>query len=211
MPMLMTLRIRLPVWPFHAPLRTRLEKSAILSSTACTSGTTFSPSTRIDVPAGRAQGHVQDGAVLGDVDLLAAEHGVDPRAQPGLLGQVKEELEGLVGDAVLRVIQVDAHGLGRSCARRALGSSAKSSRRCSILHLSVVGLEGFPGRAFRSSWSDAAVMSVLLSCRSAPVTSGSWRRTDAGVSGLLPQPKPAEERVGVVAGRGNLPAALSAS
>ena len=28
---------------------------------------------------GRPQGHVQDGPVLRDVDLLAAEHGVDPR------------------------------------------------------------------------------------------------------------------------------------
>ena len=52
MPMLMTLRMRLPVWPFHSPLRTRLEKSAILSSTACTWGTTFSPSTTMDAPFG---------------------------------------------------------------------------------------------------------------------------------------------------------------
>ena len=112
MPMLMTLRMRLPVWPFHAPLRTRLEKSAILSSTAWTWGTTFSPSTTIDAPR-RAQGHVQDGPVLRDVDLLAAEHGVDPRSQAGFLRQLQEELEGLVGDAILRVIEEDAHGLGR--------------------------------------------------------------------------------------------------
>ena len=52
MPMLMTLRMRLPVWPFHSPLRTRLEKSAILSSTAWTWGTTFSPSTMMDAPRG---------------------------------------------------------------------------------------------------------------------------------------------------------------
>ena len=52
MPMLMTLRMRLPVWPFHAPLRTRLEKSAILSRTAWTCGTTFSPSTTMDAPLG---------------------------------------------------------------------------------------------------------------------------------------------------------------
>ena len=32
----------------------------------------------------RAQGDVQDGAVLGDVDLVTAEHGVDPRAQPAI-------------------------------------------------------------------------------------------------------------------------------
>ena len=81
--------MRLPVWPFQAPLRTRSEKSAILSRTACTSGTTFLPSTTMDAPFGRAQRDVQDGAFLRDVDLLAAEHGVDPRAQAGFLGQLQ--------------------------------------------------------------------------------------------------------------------------
>ena len=52
MPMLTTLRMRLPVWPFHAPLRTRFEKSAMASRTAWTSGTTSLPSTTIDVPRG---------------------------------------------------------------------------------------------------------------------------------------------------------------
>ena len=52
MPMLMTLRMRLPVWPFQAPLRTRSAKSAILSRTACTSGTTLRPSCRIEAPRG---------------------------------------------------------------------------------------------------------------------------------------------------------------
>src|ERR1039458_7919517 len=46
MPILMTLRIRLPVWPFHSPLRTRLEKPAILASTARTCGTTSLPCAR---------------------------------------------------------------------------------------------------------------------------------------------------------------------
>ena len=50
--MLTTFRIRFPVWPFHEPPRTRFEKSAILSRTACTSGTTFFPSTRIEAPFG---------------------------------------------------------------------------------------------------------------------------------------------------------------
>jgi hypothetical protein len=52
MPMLITLRMRLPVWPFHVPLRTRSENAAIRSSTACTSGTTFLPSTTIDASRG---------------------------------------------------------------------------------------------------------------------------------------------------------------
>ena len=52
MPMLTTLRMRLPVWPFQSPLRTRSANSLIASSTACTWGTTFSPSTTIDAPRG---------------------------------------------------------------------------------------------------------------------------------------------------------------
>ena len=33
-------------------------------------------------------------------------------AQAGFLGQLQQELQGLVGDAVLRVVEVDAGGLG---------------------------------------------------------------------------------------------------
>jgi hypothetical protein len=45
MPMLITLRIGLPVWPFHSPERTRSEKADIRSSTSWTCLTTSSPST----------------------------------------------------------------------------------------------------------------------------------------------------------------------
>jgi hypothetical protein len=38
--------------PFQSPLRTRLEKSAIRSSTACTLGTTLSPSTTMEASRG---------------------------------------------------------------------------------------------------------------------------------------------------------------
>ena len=37
---------------------------------------------------------MQDGAVFGDVDFFAAEHGVDALAQAGFLGQLQEELAG---------------------------------------------------------------------------------------------------------------------
>ena len=52
MPMLTTFLIFLPVCPFHAPERTRLEDSAIWSKTACTFGTTFPPSTSITASFG---------------------------------------------------------------------------------------------------------------------------------------------------------------
>ena len=43
---------------------------------------------------GRSQGDVQDGAVLGEVDLVPAEHRVNALAQAGLRGQLHEQLEG---------------------------------------------------------------------------------------------------------------------
>jgi len=52
MPILMTLRMRRPVCPFHASFRMLSENRAIRSSTACTSGTTFLPSTRIEASFG---------------------------------------------------------------------------------------------------------------------------------------------------------------
>ncbi len=80
-------------------------------------------------PSRRAQSDVQDGALLRDVDLLAAEHGVDARAQTGLLGQLHKEREGLVGDPVLRVVEDRCRRPRPSAARRVRGSSAKSCRR----------------------------------------------------------------------------------
>ena len=62
---------------------------------------------------GSAQGHVQDGAVFGDVDLLAAEHGVDACFQARFLGQLQQQPQRLVGDAVLGVIEEEPRGLGR--------------------------------------------------------------------------------------------------
>ena len=38
-----------------------------------------------------AQRHVQDGAILGDVDPLAAEHGVAPRGQARFVGQLPQQ------------------------------------------------------------------------------------------------------------------------
>ena len=60
-----------------------------------------------------AQRHVEHGAFLRDVDLLAAEHGVDAGAQAAVLGEADEQRERLVGDAVLRIIEIDARGLER--------------------------------------------------------------------------------------------------
>ena len=91
MPMLTTLRMRLPVYPFHwPPSGPGPQNAAILSSTAWTSGTTSSPSTRICFAPRSAQGDVQHGPILGDVDLLAAEHGLDALPQAALSGELDQ-------------------------------------------------------------------------------------------------------------------------
>ena len=64
------------------------------------------------LPFGGAQGHVQDGPLLGNIDLLPAEHRIDTGTQAGFLRQLQEEPHRLVGDAVLGVIEVHADGLG---------------------------------------------------------------------------------------------------
>jgi hypothetical protein len=61
--------------------------------------------------AGGAQRHVKHRAVLGHVDLVAAEHGVDASAQPGALGQIEQQPQGLVGDEVLRVVEAESRRL----------------------------------------------------------------------------------------------------
>ena len=146
MPMLMTLRMRLPVWPFQvaAPdpvgeVRHLVEHGVDLRHDVFAvddDGCSFR----------RAQGHVQDGAVLRDVDLFAPEHGVDPRSQAGFLRQLQEQLEGFVGDAILRVIEVDAHGLGRH-PLAAMGIIREQLSKVQIPDLMKVSCQCLPGRA----------------------------------------------------------------
>ena len=59
-----------------------------------------------------AKGRVEHGASFGDVDLVAAEQGVDTVAELALLGELHEQLQRFVGDAVLGVIEEHAFGLG---------------------------------------------------------------------------------------------------
>ena len=60
-----------------------------------------------------AQRHVQHGAFLRHVDLLAPEHRVDPGAQAGLHGEADQQLQRVPGHPVLRIIEIDARRLRR--------------------------------------------------------------------------------------------------
>ena len=113
MPMLTTLRIGLPVCPCpcaaaHAigEVRHPVEHGMNLGHDVL--------AVDQDRRAARcAQRHVEHGSLLRDVDLLAAEHGVDAGAQAAVLREADEQRHRFVGDAVLRVVEIDARGFGR--------------------------------------------------------------------------------------------------
>ncbi len=76
--MLTTLVMRLPVAPVHAPVAHAVGERRHLGEHLVHVGDDVLAVH--DEAGGRrhAQGDVQHGAVLGDVDVLAGEHGVDP-------------------------------------------------------------------------------------------------------------------------------------
>ena len=171
MPMLTTLRMRLPVWPVQAPPRTRSEKSAMRSSTACTCGHDVLAVDHDRRAARRAQRHVQHGALLGDVDLLAPEHRVDAPAQVALVGELQEQLQRLVGDAVLRVVEVEPGALDGE-ALAAAGIVGEELAQVRVPKLLVVRRERLPGGPLRER--AARPRSSLLSSRSAQRAPTSW-------------------------------------
>ena len=112
------------------PERTRSANAAIRSRTSWTSATTSTPSTTSDVARRHAQRDVEDRAVLGDVDPLAAEHRArccSAGRTPRRAGRAAERSRPSPGSSSSR-------GRGRHprrrAARHASGSSANRSRRC---------------------------------------------------------------------------------
>ena len=87
-------------------------RRAIRSSTSCTSATTSSPSTISERSRGARSATCS--TARSSVTLMRSprEHRVDPLAQPALLGQRDQQPQRLVGDPVLRVVEVQAGGLG---------------------------------------------------------------------------------------------------
>ena len=60
--------------------------------------------------AGRAQRHMQHRAVLAHVDLFSREHRVPPRLDSARPGEAHEQANGLVRDAVLRIVEEESGG-----------------------------------------------------------------------------------------------------
>ena len=94
MPMLTTLRIGLPVCPFHSPERILVGEPGHPVEDLVHLGHHVDP---VDDQRGalrHAQRDVQHRAVLGHVDPLPGEHRVPVLLEPGLLGQLEQQAAG---------------------------------------------------------------------------------------------------------------------
>ena len=112
--------------------------------------------------SGRAQGHVQHGAVFCEVDFLAAEHGLHALAQVGFPRQLNQQLEGLVGDAVLRIIQEQA-GRFRRQAFAALGILGKQFPQMQMPDFLVMDSQCFPSGPL-GEWFETGVLGHDIFC-----------------------------------------------
>jgi hypothetical protein len=89
---------------------------------------------------------VQDRPVFRDIDLLASEHGIDPLSQTAFLRQLKEKLEGFVGNTILGVVEIETYCLNGQ-ALAALRVFRKELSKMKIADLLMVSFEGLPPRS----------------------------------------------------------------
>jgi len=99
-----------------------------------------------------AQSNMQDRSLFRDIDLLAAEHGIDSRLQTGFFRKLKQKLESFVGDSIFRIIQIDAQGFYCQTLA-ALGIIRKEIAEMCLLDALIVIFESFPGWAFDGRFS----------------------------------------------------------
>src|SRR5262249_48873307 len=106
-----------------------------------------------------AQGDVQDGPILRHVDLVSPEHGLDALAQAALHGQSTEQRDGLVGDPILGVVEVDPDRLrGQALATARVVGEQRA--KVTPLDLLLVILE-LPPRLARGQWLHSCHSSSL--------------------------------------------------
>ena len=98
-----------------------------------------------DFGGGSTQGDMEDGAVFGDVDVFAGPHGVDPLPKSGPLGHRDQKADGLLGQAVLGVVEVQVGGVEgeRVAAARIVGEEVP---QVDVRQFAVVVEQGLPFR-----------------------------------------------------------------
>ena len=109
-----------------------------------------------------AQRHMQDGAVLADVDLLAREHRVAPRGDAARPGKLDEQTNGLVGDPVLGIVEEKSRRLHAE-ALAAPRIACKQGAELQVLHALVMRKKRLPFRRGRQRSGAAHVISPVWS------------------------------------------------
>ena len=98
-----------------------------------------------------AQRGVQDGAVLGGVDVLAGEHGVAALLELHLAGKIAQQLDGLIGHQVLGQVEVQVAGVKAQLVHAlCIGSEPCLKVDTLGLELLLMGLERLPSGGRRS-------------------------------------------------------------
>ena len=146
MPMLTTLRMRLPVWPFHAPLADAVGEGGHLVEHGVDLGhDVLAVDDDRRVPCG-ARSATCSTARFSVTLIFSPRNMASMRARrPDSSASCDEQPQRLVGDAVLRVVEVEAGGLDRQAlaalrvVRRRAGADATFDR------LAVVRGQCLPG------------------------------------------------------------------
>jgi hypothetical protein len=94
---------------------------------------------------------MQNGPLLGHIDLLAAKHRGNAPAQAALLGKLHEQPDGLVGYAVLRVVEINARRFGRK-ALTTPGIVSEELSQMQAAYRLVMLRERLPRRALCQRW-----------------------------------------------------------
>ena len=131
MPMLTTVRMRLPVVPSHDAGADAVAEGRHAVEHGVHLGDDVDPVDDQRRRARHAQRDVEHGAVLGVVDVLAGEHRGGPLPHPCLVGEGEQQPQRLVGDAVLGVVEVDVDRVGGQpgAARRVLRRTTSAGGR----------------------------------------------------------------------------------
>jgi len=130
------------------------------------------------------QRHVQDGAVLGGVDVLAAEHRLAPLGDAAFPGQVGEQGQRLVGDPVLGVVAEETGRLERQ-PLAPLRIGGEQVTEVPAADLGVVALERAKALALAQLAHDAltrAWNTAWISSRCLPLVSGTYRLQNQNVN-----------------------------
>src|SRR5262249_42208113 len=104
-----------------------------------------------------------------DIDLVSRKHSRNPLSQPCVVGELEQKPESLVGNPILRVIELDAYG-GRGQTFAASRVVREKLAQVQLLYLLVMRCERLPGgppdqRWFPDRWLHSVDLKLNISSR----------------------------------------------